>query len=206
MIIFISVWNIDIESPMPDYDGGIYFQCYSGDLDGSINGKNKASANGTTRVYHLPYNDESSAYSPLLRCPEDGVHTTSELVVPEGSRKGQILVYKTASGTDTAEYTDNEIRVYIWTGSNTGSYIIEEITDPNDKPLVAEVEKPYPDGIGSNGLSFMLERKLASGDEADSLYHWMAIRTMLNLYGSPVQSLKLKLQQLLKMTTRIFIS
>ncbi|MBR0222630.1 MAG: hypothetical protein IJQ63_12760 [Synergistaceae bacterium] len=169
----INGWNIDIESPMPDYLGGVYFQCYSGDLDGSINSKNQASANGTTLVYHLPYDSGSNAYSKLLQCPESGVHTTSELVVPDGTRKGQILVYKTAAGTDTTEYTDNQIRVYVWTGRNTGSYIIEEITDPNDKPLGAEVEKPYPDGDGSNGLFFMLERKVASGDEADSLYHWI---------------------------------
>ncbi len=169
----IEGWNIDIESPMPDYQGGIYFQTYSGDLDGSLNAKNQVSANGTTRVYHLPYDDDSDAYSSLLECPEKGVHTTSELVVPDGTRKGQILVYKTAAGTDTVEYTDNQIRVYIWTGSNSGNYIIEEITDPDNKPLGAEVEKPYPDGDGSNGLFFMLERKVASGDEADSMFHWI---------------------------------
>ena len=150
----IGGYNIDIESPMPDYDGGLYFECYSGDANATTDTTKRES-----RIIHWKKDGTIASTHRQMT----GLHSNGELVISSGTLKGQIVVFMTVAAENTA--SDNTIHVYLWDGEAENGYTeiggLEEIG--------VEIEKPFSDG--KNGLYFMTERKSGT-DEADALCRW----------------------------------
>ena len=147
--------NIDIESPMPDLNGGIYFEAYSRDADPN------QPATRDSYVYHW-------TSSSLVSLDVQNGKSNGELVIADGAYKGYIMVYVLTNNT-----TNGSVHTYLWNGTtSTPTYQID-----NGTIVGVEIEKPFSDG--STGLYFMAERKIESGNaneayEADAFWWWRA--------------------------------
>ncbi|MBQ7559169.1 MAG: hypothetical protein IJT20_02870 [Synergistaceae bacterium] len=150
--------NIDIESPMPDLNGGIYFEAYSRDADPN---------NITTRDSYVFHWDGST--KKLVSLDVKNGKANGELVIAGGTYKGNIMVYQPTSTT-----SNDKINTYLWNGST--STVTHQIDNGNI--VGVEIEKPFSDG--ATGLYFMAERKITNVPtgkqpyEADALWWWRA--------------------------------
>lgn len=166
----IGGWNIDIESPMPDYDGGLYFECYSGDANVVSDPNYRES-----RIVHWKKNGQIVSLDQSMNLAQ----SNGELVISSGKLKGQIVVFQMnqTGGTADGGNADNKIRVYLWDGETTGKPTVIDETGI----IGVEIEKPFTDG--GNGLYFMAERKKGN-DEADALYRWDGSKTTQLIWQS----------------------
>ena len=169
--------NIDIESPMPDLNGGIYFEAYSRDADPN------QPATRDSYVYH--WNSSS-----LVSLDVQNGKSNGELVIADGAYKGYIMVYVLSSNT-----TNGSVHTYLWDGSTTApTYTID-----NGTIVGVEIEKPFSDG--ANGLYFMAERKIESGNvneayEADAFWWWSAPGVAVKQVFESTSELEIELPEL----------
>ena len=121
----IEYRRVDNESPIPD-ENGFYFGCYSGDA-------NAEGASMDSKVYHWNNTKKLSVTPKKLR-------TTADLVIKEGTYKGNIVVFEsTGESVDIGGTQKNyKILSYIWDGVNNTLTMID-----NGSSIGVELEKPF---------------------------------------------------------------
>lgn len=161
----INGWDVDIESPIADGSGGIYFACISGDVASN----DLSSPAMESRVFHW------TRAGGLVSLDLEDTTTNGELVISTAPYKGHVFVYQATKGENS-----NNIRVYLWDGVSASA---KEVASSN--VLGVEIEKPFSDG--GNGFYLMTERKVEAGDEADALCHWDGATRFEILWSSDME-------------------
>ena len=145
----IEGFDIDIESPMPDTLGGLYFVAESGDLNASL-----SSDAIYTRLYHYSV-DGKLVYSPSIN-----LMSNAELVMTEeGQYKGSIFMYSILG----FDFLKDDMEVFFWDGADNqrNVFLYEK---------GVEIEKPFTTGTGF--FYSMESANESTRDEKDAIYYW----------------------------------